>query len=68
MNVGELKIWVRGLPDDFNSYELTIRKLTKTENENELQATDTPVAYATVDEESKELLLLDTESRKLIKP
>lgn len=76
MTVGDLKGWIKSLPDSFDDMSVVFRKYESIETEKKEEPTeenadyyyalDAPVSSGFIDEESRELCFLDEKSRQFI--
>lgn len=71
MTIGDLKGWLKSIPDDFNDMLVLYRRYELPEqdgikSEASFDAVDIPLVSGFIDEENKECCFLDDKSRTFI--
>ena len=65
MNIKQMKDWINSIPEELNDKEVVYRKISKTENENELLAEDIGISAGSYDPDHEELCLYNSDSYSL---
>ena len=66
MNIKQMRDWLNSIPEELNDKEIVYREVTKSENEDELQAKDVGISAGNYDPEHQELCIYNSESYTLL--